>query len=395
MSSIFDRARASVSIADLVTRSGVKLVKQGERQRAMSCPLCGAGGKSRSMPFVIGPGGDSWSTWCCGKRGDVVDFERELGGGTPAEAAYRLIGPGGQAVEGRAKVKVERPSGPSAAAVIGAAMWAESRPIGGTLGERYLRHRGILDVVIEAAAGGLRYHGLAKAAWDEAAGGWVRAPAILVRPTTVEGDTGGIHATYLLRDATGRDKRLGKKMWGPQALETADGRRLAGGAWLIGPEGDGDLAVGEGVETVLSMVSLAILKGGRPMRACAALSLGRLEGGVLTDADGLQDAFDPRPDPERPPFVWPARPDERAGVWIGLDRDMSPVRVRGRTGRGKPCQFQLDGEARARRCGRLAARWWADAGWRARAIAPPPGMDFNDELVRVRQSGAGEGVVSA
>ena len=54
---------------------------------------------------------------------------------------------------------------------------------------------------------------------------------------------------------------------------------------------------------------------------------------------------------------------------------------RGRPGRSS--EIRLDGEARARRCGRLAAHWWREAGTpEVASIAPQPGCDFNDELKR-------------
>jgi hypothetical protein len=388
--SLFDQARGAAKIAD---HCGVKLHRAGKEMRG-PCPFCGSGGKSKSGPFAVSIATDTFKTYCgCGKRGDVVDLVAGLRGETLVEAARWLIGGASGPVTAKAKPKVERPEGPTRAQEIGQEMWASpaAKPLLGTLGETYLLRRDILPAIIALAAPRLRYHPFAKAGWDERAGGWIKAPAILLEVETVAGKTGGIHATYLLRDGSGRDKALGKKMWGPQGLDLPpddDGvvRRLTGGAWLIGPDGEGDdLVNAEGMETSLSMASLALLRG-VTVRACAALSLDRLQGFTLVDDEGAQDLEDPRPDPERPPFVWsPPAENPWVNVLIGVDRDMSEVRMRGRTGRGKLTWFKLDAEARARRCARLATAAWVAAGNpRARAIAPSPGCDFNDELRRVR-----------
>ncbi len=169
-----------------------------------------------------------------------------------------------------------------------------------------------------------------------------------------------------------------KRMWGPQT----DGEGRPGGAWLIGPEGEGPLVVGEGMESTLSVATLS--QPFLPLRAAAALSLGALQGGWLRDAEGCIDPFKVQPDPGRRAFTWPA---PAACPWpevlIAVDRDMSEVRVKARTGRGRICSFALGAEARARICGRLAVAAWKAAGAaRARAIAPGPNTDFNDELRR-------------
>jgi hypothetical protein len=392
--SLFDQARGAAKIADVC---GVKLKRAGREMRG-ACPICGGGGKSKSAPFAVKIATDTFRTYCGGghvERGDVVDLVAAMRGETLVEAARYLIGSSGGPVVARSKPKVEKPQGPTSAQRIGSEMWATAKPLIGSLGERYLLGRGILPEVVTEAAPQLRYHPFAKAGWDDVAGDWIKAPAILVQVVTHAGPTGGVHATYLLRDGTARNKALGKKMWGPQGLDLPpddDGvvRRLTGGAWLIGPEGEGDPAGGEGLETSLSVVSLARLKG-RRLRCWAALSLDRLQGGVLVDDDGCQDIADPKPDPERPPFVWPSPP---ASPWseaiIALDMDMKPVRLKGRSRWKRPTWFTLDAEARAQRCGRLAVKGWLAVGApRAVALAAPPGLDFNDHLRRVLASRAG------
>lgn len=254
--------------------------------------------------------------------------------------------------------------------------------------------------MVAAASANLRYHGSAKHHWDPQAGAWVRAPAMVAQVVVwgPEGPrpTGGVHVTYLDRE-TGSKAKLepSRRMWGPQTL---DGQ--PGGAWLIGPDGfddrplDNDLIVAEGIETALAAVTLKWMDSWCVLRACAALSLNRLQGGVMRDDEGCIDPVRPAPDPEAPAFAWCAPPDHPWGeVIIVVDHDMAEVKARVRTGRGKPCDMRLTPQVRARMSGKLAVKAWLAAG-ASSAVAkqPPAGLDFNDELRRIR--GLGDGVGS-
>lgn len=115
-------------------------------------------------------------------------------------------------------------------------IWRETRPICGTLGERYLRARGI-DCELP---GTLRYlsacwHDPSKMCW----------PAVVAR---VQGGDGfAVHRIYLNRDGTGKapvDPKDQKRSLGP----------VRGGAvhLTVGP---GPLVVAEGIEDGLSLVS--------------------------------------------------------------------------------------------------------------------------------------------
>ena len=60
---------------------------------------------------------------------------------------------------------------------------------------------------------------------------------------------------------------------------------------------------------------------------------------------------------------------------------MSPVKVKGRTGRGVIRDFERDSEDRAKLCAELAERAWRAAGWaKATAMFPNAGGDWNDVL---------------
>lgn len=385
--SIFDQARGVMSVEALA--AGVTDLRRAGSELRGVCPLCGAGKKnSASAPFAVKPARQSWCCYVCDQHGDVVDLEQQLRGGTPVEAARRLVGdaPAAARVQ-RPQARPKAPEGPSASERVAAEILSGLRPFAGSPAERYLRGRGIPEAVLALAGPRMAFHPAAKWGWDEEARRWITAPALVLRVVTPAPDgepvpTGGVHCTYLAVGGAGKAALdPAKKMWGPQV---ADGR--PGVAWLFGDPRAAPMTrmtVGEGVETVLSMCGMdaTTLTGA----AMAALSLDRLQGGVFRDDEGCIDAFDPQPDPERPPATWPGR----WCVVAGVDRDMGDLKVKARGGRGKPCAFVLDGEARARICARLTVRGWKAAGaYSALAIAPGRGCDFNDELRRRARLGA-------
>jgi hypothetical protein len=70
-------------------------------------------------------------------------------------------------------------------------------------------------------------------------------------------------------------------------------------------------------------------------------------------------------------------------VLIAIDRDMSPIEVPVRGPTGRTVKRAIDGEKRAAICAGLAVAAWRarlGEGVAVRAIAPPPGLDFNDAL---------------
>lgn len=377
-----DQARRAVSIESMADRAGVKLRRTGSELRG-SCPLCGAGQGSKSVFAVKG---DKWRCYGCGLRGDVIDLVMELDGVSFMEAVRRLVGRIDLNAPARNAAPVrQKPEGPSAADRVALEIWREVKPFPGTLAETYLRRRGICAEVLERAGSRLRFHPNAKHSWDKRRAAWRTAPAMVVQVVTPAGPTGGVHVTYLDRASAGKavfhdddgEAMPAKRMWGPQV--GADGAR--GGAWLIGPDGEGDLVVAEGIETGLSVATLSA-QAGIPSRVVAALSLLSLQGLWKRDEDNCVDPTRIEADPNVRAFSWPT---PEAAPWrevlVAVDRDMGDLKVKARTGRGKICPFLLTAEVRARLCGRLAVAAWKAAGApRARAIAPAPGRDFNDEL---------------
>ncbi|WP_405403618.1 toprim domain-containing protein [Paracoccus sp. Ld10] len=127
------------------------------------------------------------------------------------------------------------------------ATWGEALPIGGTIAETYLRHRGITCPL----PGTLRFH---PECWHPTAR---RFPAMVA---LVEGlPRAAIHRTYLRADGTGKaDAEPAKAMQGA----------TRGGAVRL-TEAQGPLVVAEGIETALSLSS-GLLRA--PATVWAALS---------------------------------------------------------------------------------------------------------------------------
>lgn len=386
---LFERARGHMSVEDYVAKAGKALKRSGSAELRGACILCESG----TSKFTVKAG--LWKCWGCSDQhwSDVTELVAQHRRMAPLEAARWLLGEDGPtAAERAARTPAKaKPEGPSRSALTAAEIWAGARPLAGTMAERYLLGRGIAPEIVAVAADNLRFNGLAPHHWDDQTMAWVRCPAMVAQvvvagPAGEPVPTGGVHVTYLDRRTAGKAQLdPAKKMWGPQSL---DGK--PGGAWLIGPLAperppytDWDLlAVAEGIETALSMATLA-LRRGRRIRACAALSLNRLQGGIKPDKDGCIDLDAPVPDPERPAFVWRQVPGAAwEHVVVCVDADMSEVRARARTGRGKPVDVQLTAPIRARLCGKLAVAAWKAAGaLSAQAISPPAGRDFNDELL--------------
>lgn len=386
---LFNRAREA-EVADV---AGVKLFRAGHRLRGQ-CPVCSSGEKKRaSGPFWVDPRIGRWGCFAgqgdCEPGGDVIRLEQLLRGGTPREAAERLAGPGsvlpaprprggGRRVEG-SRTPDDDWQGPLARR-----LWAESIPAEGTPAMTYLMSRGIpADLARAACRDGLRYH---PAAWW--GGHPVRSPilypAMLCRPQTDDGPTGGLHLTYVCPDGVGKIGRdPAKRMLGRQT----DGEGRPGGAVLIGGQ-EGPLIEAEGTENALSAAAIWMRENsGRIPNVAAALSLRSLQGGWLADRFGRYDPDLPWADPERPGFTLSAF--RARAVLVAVDRDMKAVRsdgrpftVRARRACGGTWDRPLSSDDRARISGALAVQSWQRAGANpVRVIAPSPGRDFNDDLL--------------
>lgn len=398
LSELFDRAREAVKVSDV---AGGKRARVGHRLRG-PCPVCKAGeGKLKDGPFWIDDGKGRWGCFAgqgdCERGGDAVRLEQLLRGGTAREIAERFAGPGYQppqradVVHG-ARSRARASDADSAKGDAAARLWRDSRPaLSGGVVDRYLAARGIGEAVRAVMCAELRYH--PEAFYDVAPEGaalppgarevrlsggrrGVLLPAMIAGVRTTAGRTGGVHATFLAPDGSGKARvRRPKKMLGPQS-----GHGRPGGALLSPMTGKftgRPLIVAEGIETAGSAAEFWFRAHGAPPRIAAALSLNRLSGGWMTDDRGRYDVDAPAADIGEPAFTWP----DAGEVWIAVDRDMSPVEVPVRGPGGRRVKRNLDADDRARVCGALATQNWRAAGADpVRVVAPPAGMDFNDHL---------------
>ena len=267
----------------------------GARGRSLFVRLSGSGK----------PGG--WTDAATGQHGDLLDLIR-----------YRTDAPTLRAALDEARAFLALPAAPSTgpdepyeATDAARRLWRRCRAVAGTHAERYLHARGLSRCRFAA----LRFH--PELRYRE--GSTVRRfPALVAAVTGDGGRIFGVQRTWL-------DPRRPAKA-GVATPRKALGR-IHGLAVRFGaPSYDAALVVGEGIETVLSLITAV-----PEMRAAAALSAGSL------------GAFAP------PPCV--------ARLVIARDNDEDGA---------------LAAERLARRCARLGV---------AAAVIVPVGNDFNDDLV--------------
>ena len=246
------------------------------------------GGAGRSMAVRLsGPRAGKWTDYAEGTCGDLIDVIGEQLRLSPGEAigeARRWLGLPNRNVIRKAD-PVDRL--PSSSPTSARKLFERARPIVGTLGEAYLRMRGIAVTAQErnAVTSPLRF--TANAVYRNAAFNRSEAcPTLLCAITDASGAFIGVSRTYLSRHGT--------------LARVADPRKVLGslrcGAVRFGPaNGDCDgainaMLVGEGLETLLS-VRAALPR----MPAAAALTASNLR------------TFQP--------------PDTLAALWIVQDAD--------------------------------------------------------------------------
>ena len=220
-----------------------------------------------------GPGAaGKFTDGATGEHGDLLDIIRERTGiscfpDLLAEARAHLGRPELVLPDGPAKRKSKAPGGTPESA---ARLFAASMPVAGTLAETYLRSRGLTQGSTMRA---LRFH---PKCWhrDEGRTRSLPRPALIAAVTDGAGALQGVHRTWLAPDGQGK-----------AAVETQ--RRamghLLGNAVRLTPHDD-ILVVGEGIETMLSLVEAA---PGLPV--WAALSSGHL--GAVLLPEGVQRLY--------------------------------------------------------------------------------------------------------
>jgi hypothetical protein len=207
-----------------------------------------------------------------GQHGDLLDIIRERTGISRfpellAEARAHLGRPQPILPDAPVPKKAKVPGGTPAAA---ARLFAASMPVAGTLADTYLRARGITQGGKMSA---LRFH---PKCWhrDEGRTRSLPRPALIAAVTDGVGVLQGVHRTWLAPDGQGKAR--------VETQRRAMGH-LLGNAVRLTPHDD-ILVVGEGIETMLSLIEAM---PGLPV--WAALSSGHL--GALLLPEGLQRLY--------------------------------------------------------------------------------------------------------
>ena len=266
------------------------------------------GARGRSLFVRLAPPGvpGKWTDTATGEHGDLLDLIRIASGAGSLRAAL---------AEARAFLSL--PPATVAAASdsydrteAARRLWQRCRAIDGTHAEAYLRARAIHRCRFPA----LRFH---PALFYRDGGGMRRLPALVAAVTGADGCVTGVHRTWL-------DPSRPAKA--PVAQPRKALGRVHGLAVRFGAPAPASLLVGEGIETVLSLVTAL-----PDTAAAAALSAGSL--GAFAPPAGL------------------------ARLVIARDND-------------------AEGERAAERLARRCAR----AGVAAQVLVPE-GEDFNDDLL--------------
>jgi hypothetical protein len=220
-----------------------------------------------------GPGAaGKYTDAATGDHGDLLDIIRERTGITRfpdllAEARAHLGRPQPVLPDAPVPKKAAAPGGTPAAA---ARLFAASVPVAGTLADTYLRSRGLTQGGTMSA---LRFH---PKCWhrDEGQTRSLPRPALIAAVTDGAGALQGVHRTWLAPDGQGKAR--------VETQRRAMGH-LLGNAFRLTPHDD-ILVVGEGVETMLSLVEAV---PGLPV--WAALSSGHL--GAVLLPEGLRRLY--------------------------------------------------------------------------------------------------------
>ena len=311
-----DTAAALAAHAEAVCR---KYLPNGRRQGRYWCAGDVHGAEGRSLFVRLEPPGTpgKWQDAATSQHGDLLDLIRLATGACALREALA-----------EARRFLAQPLSPTSShrdtydhSAAARNLWNRCRPIADTRAEKYLIARGIRRCRFPA----LRFHGALP--YRSEAGGWRRFPALVAAVAGDNGDVTGVHRSWLdpvdpvLAPVSRPRKALG---------------RIYGLAVRFGePTTATTLLVGEGIETVLSLVTVlpdGALQTTVPSGtfAAAALSAGSL------------GAFVP--------------PGHVTRLIVAQDRD----KAGGRAAR----RLQL-------RCTRLGI---------ASSVLLPAGNDFNDDL---------------
>ena len=257
-----DTAAALAAHAEAVCR---KYLPNGRRQGRYWCAgdVCGAEGRSLFVRLEPpGPVG-KWQDAALDQHGDLLDLIRHATGAHSLREALA-----------EASRFLARPLTPASShtdtydrTAAARNLWNRCRPLNRTHAEKYLIARGIRRCRFPA----LRFHRALPYRPD--AGGWRRYPALVAAVASDDGEVHGVHRTWLdpVRPVLARVSRPRKALGRIHGLAVRFGE----------PTKASTLLVGEGIETVLSLVTVlphgalrATVSSGT--FAAAALSAGSL-----------------------------------------------------------------------------------------------------------------------
>ena len=306
MSAAADIAAALGARAEEVCR---RYLPQGRKQGRYWIAGGLDGARGRSLFIRLAPPGipGKWTDAATGEHGDMLDLIRHRAGAATLRAALN-----------EARIFLALPASPAAggdggynASEAARRLWQRCRAIGSTHAEAYLHARGLTRCRFPA----LRFH--PELFYREGAG-MRRLPALVAAVTSDNGAITGVQRTWLDLAAPAKADVAAPR----KALGRIHGRAVRFGK----PTDNASLLVGEGIETVLSIVTAV-----PGITAAAALSAGSL--GAFAPPEGI------------------------ARLVIARDND-------------------CEGERAAERLARRSAR----AGVAAAVIAPEGG-DFNQDLL--------------
>ena len=401
-----ERAKAQKSLAAEIGKRVVPLRKSG-RNYVGCCPFH----QEKTPSFNVVEDKGFAHCFGCGWNGDIIKWLEDAEGYSFADAIDYLMGGAARpSHEATPPVQMMR-------AQTNAPEYVDSRvvadyirplavPIGGTLVETYLTSakRGINLDAIRSYTDVLGFVAQCPmSAWH--VGGSPRdvrtAPAMVApfhhverRMSLIYGEPmlfiefRGMHVTYL--EADGSDKLQAFKKEGTPIINRKMFGQPNGCAILFTSmeptRMSGPLLEGEGIETTLSALSIA-LRSTPIMRAAATMSLGNHQGYAMTDRDGALPMYDVRYDAKRSTFGFTA-PGE---VISAVDADMKDHMIKVRRKRGGPISNGIASAERTKVCEMLLRQKWTLNGARNHVtLVPPPGMDYNDLVKIVANMQAGD-----
>jgi DNA primase len=232
-----DELRCRVRLSDWIGRE-VKLVRRG-REFVGFCPFH----HERTPSFTVRDDLGFFHCFGCGAHGDVIEFVGRREQLDFAMAVGRLVGalaggiPDADCATLPSPTWVNRGAAEERERMIGIArrLWDGAGDLRGTLGEKYLRGRG-LDPPLSPV---LRF---APRCWNRETGR--KLPAILARVDGPDGSFIAVHRIWLSPD--GRKADLREPKWSLGST--------SGGAVRLAPAGP-ELAIAEGIENALTIIT--------------------------------------------------------------------------------------------------------------------------------------------